>query len=278
MKEPPAEVQSESTQSSVEKVVQSEENNLLTNSLEAPTFTDEESGQLLKPQENFILTGGESDHGTSDDAFTFSSAGSDDELEMDKPCAPDFAESEAAGCCKWQKQGELTLLCGTVANPICILGPDWNLLMITYLLIVGISLAIYFFMMPHGAWAEEIIGLILLSVVVGSLTVVAFSNPGIVQWHPIPKSERWTFCDRCRSYRPPRSIHCNECKVCIEGYDHHCPWTSKCVGKKNLKVFHVFLLSTMVLIVYNITIAVRCLVQDSGLVHPHSDFYALRSY
>ena len=28
--------------------------------------------------------------------------------------------------------------------------------------------------------------------------------------------------------------HCDDCGICIEGLDHHCPWTSHCVGKNNI--------------------------------------------
>ncbi len=41
--------------------------------------------------------------------------------------------------------------------------------------------------------------------------------------------------------------HCEDCNVCIEGHDHHCPWTSKCVGKGNLKPFYIFVSFTFVL-------------------------------
>lgn len=34
------------------------------------------------------------------------------------------------------------------------------------------------------------------------------------------------------------------------GYDHHCPWTSKCIGKGNLKGFYAFVTSTMFLFGY----------------------------
>ena len=40
------------------------------------------------------------------------------------------------------------------------------------------------------------------------------------------------------------TFHCFECDVCVEGYDHHCPWVSKCVGKGNLKSFYIFVFST----------------------------------
>jgi len=37
--------------------------------------------------------------------------------------------------------------------------------------------------------------------------------------------------------------HCSECEICIMGSDHHCPWTSKCIGKKNLWLFNGFIIT-----------------------------------
>ena len=37
--------------------------------------------------------------------------------------------------------------------------------------------------------------------------------------------------------------HCAECDICILRSDHHCPWTSKCIGKKNLWLFKGFITS-----------------------------------
>lgn len=34
------------------------------------------------------------------------------------------------------------------------------------------------------------------------------------------------------------------CNVCIAGYDHHCPWVGKCVGRGNIKTFYCFLVAT----------------------------------
>ena len=44
--------------------------------------------------------------------------------------------------------------------------------------------------------------------------------------------------------------HCVECGICIMNNDHHCPWTSKCVGKKNIKMFYIFVGSLATHIVY----------------------------
>ena len=39
-------------------------------------------------------------------------------------------------------------------------------------------------------------------------------------------------------------------------YDHHCPWTSKCIGGGNIRWFSVFLVSTALVIVYAIVMGV----------------------
>ena len=39
---------------------------------------------------------------------------------------------------------------------------------------------------------------------------------------------------------PPQSSR-PQCKLCIEGLDHHCHWTGKCIGKRTIFYFHTFL-------------------------------------
>jgi hypothetical protein len=73
---------------------------------------------------------------------------------------------------------------------------------------------------------------------------------------------------------PSGSHHCNYCDVCIVGYDHHCPWTSKCIGGNNLTRFYVFLFMTPLFIIYTsfaFGFTVQ-LIDPSGQTHlrPHT--------
>ena len=53
----------------------------------------------------------------------------------------------------------------------------------------------------------------------------------------------WRYCDLCGLYQPPKAAHCPDCNVCVDGYDHHCPWMGTCIGKTNMKAFVAFNLS-----------------------------------
>ena len=93
----------------------------------------------------------------------------------------------------------------------------------------------------------------------GSYLLIALSDPGMARPREEVKTGRnrttykyanKRFCRRCKFNVPSKSFHCIYCDVCIEGYDHHCAWISKCVGRNNAIRFYVFLLLTPIFVVY----------------------------
>jgi hypothetical protein len=50
-------------------------------------------------------------------------------------------------------------------------------------------------------------------------------------------------CSNCNIIIPKsfRVVHCQKCQVCIINQDHHCPWTGKCIGQRNIIFFYIFL-------------------------------------
>ena len=56
-------------------------------------------------------------------------------------------------------------------------------------------------------------------------------------------------------FRPKRSIHCRSCDICVEMFDHHCPFISNCIGKRNYVFFWSFINLLWVDVVYTIAVA-----------------------
>ncbi|GJM97876.1 hypothetical protein PR202_ga14836 [Eleusine coracana subsp. coracana] len=67
------------------------------------------------------------------------------------------------------------------------------------------------------------------------LLKMELDNPALI-------SGNWSqLCITCKIVRPVRSKHCSTCDRCVEQFDHHCPWVSNCIGKKNKWEFFMFL-------------------------------------
>ncbi len=82
----------------------------------------------------------------------------------------------------------------------------------------------------HGPARIEGTGYIIESITGNTINTVGAVRPG----------QREVPCGHCHFDRPMYARHCNYCGACIDGLDHHCPWSGKCIGENNLKVFNWF--------------------------------------
>ena len=95
-----------------------------------------------------------------------------------------------------------------------------------------------------------------------SYLVTSLINPGIpernyysqnfLKNNPDLPSETVVKCSRCNIIVPKylNMTHCTKCDVCVKKYDHHCIWIGKCVGKKNMFYFQLFITNVILVYVY----------------------------
>ncbi|PWA56803.1 zinc finger, DHHC-type, palmitoyltransferase, Ankyrin repeat-containing domain protein [Artemisia annua] len=69
-------------------------------------------------------------------------------------------------------------------------------------------------------------------------------------------------CATCKIVRPLRAKHCSTCERCVEQFDHHCPWVSNCIGKKNKWDFVCFLVVEVSAMAITGTVALTRIMTD----------------
>ncbi|KAM1282864.1 hypothetical protein ACFX2J_025798 [Malus domestica] len=76
------------------------------------------------------------------------------------------------------------------------------------------------------------------------LLKIEINNPALL-------AGNWSqLCATCKIVRPLRAKHCPTCDRCVEQFDHHCPWVSNCIGKKNKWDFFAFLVLEVLAMVF----------------------------
>eukprot|EP00270_Netrium_digitus_P015900 TRINITY_DN5625_c0_g1_i1.p1 TRINITY_DN5625_c0_g1~~TRINITY_DN5625_c0_g1_i1.p1 ORF type:complete len:228 (-),score=40.01 TRINITY_DN5625_c0_g1_i1:59-742(-) len=78
-------------------------------------------------------------------------------------------------------------------------------------------------------------------------------------------SGNWSLiCPTCKIVRPLRSKHCSVCNRCVDHMDHHCPWISNCVGKKNRWHFFMFLFHEALILAAAVPFTIWRLMSDAS--------------
>ncbi|CAD8056550.1 unnamed protein product [Paramecium sonneborni] len=144
-------------------------------------------------------------------------------------------------------------------KPTIVIGPHWPLFICAFLLfffIGGLFIIIRFNENPLIFYTTILVGINQCV----SYIIVSLINPGVanVERNDNEKnqdnSQKTWYCKVCKLIQAKETQHCLDCDICIYEFDHHCPWTGKCIGKGNIKQFYYFILSTIVFIIFNLVL------------------------
>lgn len=157
------------------------------------------------------------------------------------------------------KLGNVYVLLWIGEFPVICIGPHWPYYLCLNTIIVGICGAYFYYLkdlMLPTAWN---IGFLLFLCQNICYSTTALFNPGIPYYRFSkefnPKSystENVRYCNECMIIQDLNLdvSHCPDCNICVEGHDHHCPWTGKCIGKYTLWSFYGFVFGTLALFVF----------------------------
>lgn len=148
-------------------------------------------------------------------------------------------------------------------DPIIIVGPHWPVYFIIVFFITIFSAVVFRLFNQFISDSYKLIGRFLYSTFFTFYTFTTLINPGFPKndldaLYGEPRSQ-FTFCESCEIWvkNNKKVKHCNFCDICIEGYDHHCIWVSKCVGEKNLYCFYAFIFCGLFIIAYFICLSLN---------------------
>ena len=143
-------------------------------------------------------------------------------------------------------------------DPLLVIGP--NYLYFLFVLLLNFSLIIFLSIIQYcyATLIIRIFGLLLSIIQISIYIYCTLKNPGYPKkafQDPFLLNEKGGYyrkCKVCGIIVDLRKFpaHCNYCKICCEGFSHHCNWTTKCIGSGNNKWFNSFLGSFFGLICY----------------------------
>lgn len=140
-----------------------------------------------------------------------------------------------------------------VIGPLMI-GPDWFGVLFTYAVTIGTCASYLSLTFWHQDIELRFVSVLLVMLTWGAMFGATLTDPGIqYSVRPDPEVGRVRWCTTCKVHQNAGTKHCRDCGVCIEGYDHHCPWMGKCVGRGNLRYFYLYLAMVFITLIYMLT-------------------------
>mmetsp|Transcript_25330 Transcript_25330/g.24955 ORF Transcript_25330/g.24955 Transcript_25330/m.24955 type:complete len:146 (-) Transcript_25330:19-456(-) len=125
-----------------------------------------------------------------------------------------------------------------------------------YILLLAILIGFLTVMAPKVGPSLQYSGFFIIMTGLFSYACTALKNPGLIlqdyqealEQGKISKDT--AFCKRCQVIKTENSEHCEDCDLCVEGLDHHCPVSGKCIAKGNILYFYLFLTTVFAFFIY----------------------------
>jgi len=172
-------------------------------------------------------------------------------------------------------------------------GPDISVTVFAGLLVTGSCVTFWVFVCTTLPVPAFLVGVLLFGLTMIFLGLTSTTDPGILpsnrgmvqaEIDACAASQRTVeingatiplkWCRTCHIFRPPRAAHCAECNVCVERFDHHCPWMGQCIGRRNYRYFLGFVNSCCALCSYTLGLSATAIyhVYLADATHTQGDF------
>ena len=141
-------------------------------------------------------------------------------------------------------------------QPRIVIGPHWHFFIIGFVTFLITDIVFYYYMWKNTNTILDIGGLIICFIHLSLYLLSFLKNPGINLNKPRKLNSNIPTCEYCGciSIKDKKQKHCDICDACFIGYDHHCPWTSKCVAEGNKRVFYSFLMFCLIAFIYPVIV------------------------
>ena len=140
-------------------------------------------------------------------------------------------------------------------EPLIIIGPDtlyyvWIFSLVSFLCIIIYNLKNSYIIL-------KLFFIISYLFFATTYTLLLVINPGIPtnksNLDPTSLQKDYKQCPDCNCISLEKegkyTIHCEKCKICVEHFDHHCTFATKCIGRGNKIIFKMWMSSIPILFV-----------------------------
>ena len=141
-------------------------------------------------------------------------------------------------------------------NAIFTVGSEWIFFGILILLITSGFLVFFWWFYNYMPLYLFLIGILVYILFIIIYTHLFIKDPGFpkkLNGNLLSKDKKdYLYCSLCDNWvhKNSKVRHCSKCGICIENQDHHCDWIGKCVGKKNICTFYLFIIWIIVITLY----------------------------